>query len=256
MTFDCFMIFNELDLLEIRLNILDPYVNFFVIGESQQTFSGKEKPRYFEENKERFAKWEEKIIHVLIDEGSFPNAFERAGHQKDSLRKVLEHLEEQKEISDLDLVYFGDIDEIWKPQQLIIRDDIVYNLKQLNYCYYLNNRSSEEWVGTVVGAWKTIRQQSFNHWRANHTHELPNGGWHFTNMGGADQIRKKLEAYDHQEFNNEFIKNDIERKIESGEDYVGRSHDWQGRPFEMWISEFDLPQFVIDNKDKYKNLWK
>ncbi len=119
----------------------------------------------------------------------------------------------------------------------------------------MNNRSSEEWVGTFAGKWKTVKNNTVSHWRANHDNELEEGGWHFTNMGGADQIRKKLDAYDHQEFNNGEIRASIEQKIANGEDYVGRSRDWQGEPFAMWIDDIDLPQFIKDNKDTYKYLW-
>lgn len=66
--YDVFTFFNELDLLEIRLNILDPYVDYFVIVEATETFSGYPKPLYYEENKERFKKWKDKIIHYVIDD--------------------------------------------------------------------------------------------------------------------------------------------------------------------------------------------
>lgn len=56
MVYDCTQINNELDMLEIRLNILDPYVDFFVISEAEETFQGNPKPLYYLENKERFAK--------------------------------------------------------------------------------------------------------------------------------------------------------------------------------------------------------
>lgn len=248
MTFDCFMFFNELDLLEIRLSILDPYVDCFILGESRQTFSGKEKPLSYQENKERFAKWNHKIIHLIVPDKVTENAFDRAGFQKEYLKEGL--LESAAKTDDV--VYFGDLDEIWKPSP----SDKIYNLEQFNYSYFVNNRSSERWVGTIVGKWGEIKKESFNHWRATHTNELPDGGWHFTNMGGLEQIRKKLESYDHQEFNNENLKADLERKIENGEDYVGRSHDWQGKPFEMWIDEVDLPRYLLDNKEKYKELFK
>ena len=42
MIYDCFTFFNELDLLDIRLNILNDYVDKFVIVESTKTFTGKE----------------------------------------------------------------------------------------------------------------------------------------------------------------------------------------------------------------------
>ena len=66
MVIDIFPFFNELDLLEIRLNILNDYVDKFVICEANETFSGKLKPLYFKDNEERFAKWKDKIIHYVV----------------------------------------------------------------------------------------------------------------------------------------------------------------------------------------------
>lgn len=251
MIYDCFTFNGELDLLEIRLNILDKYVDRFVLYESEQTFSGKPKPLYYKENAVRYDRWAHKITWVEGFAKDFPDAFQRAGFQKDSIRESL--LESHIKVKDEDIIYFGDVDEIWKPQE--ITDNKVYNLRQLNYSYYLNNRSSEEWIGTIVGRWKTIKTKSFNHWRANHTNVLDGGGWHFQNLGGPDQIRRKLESYDHQEFNTEDIKEDVEFRMINGEDYVGRKLDWRGKPFRFWIDEVDLPQYLRDNKDKYAHLF-
>lgn len=244
MVFDCTQIYNELDLLEIRFNILDPYVDVFVIYESVETFSGKEKPLYLRENWDRFKKWHHKIIHGAGTVKSNPNlnAFERAAYQKDEIRGAL------KDCKPEDTIYYGDVDEIWTPQ----REE--GKLRQLAYSYYLNMRSSEDWQGTNVFKYKNIK--NLNEIRADHSNVLANGGWHFTNMGGADQIRKKLEAYDHQEFNQENIKQSIEEKMEKGEDYVGRTHDWRGNEFNMWISEVDLPQYLKDNKEQWKKLFR
>ena len=55
MTYDCFSFFNELDLLEIRLNVLKDAVDKFVLVEAGETHSGKPKPLYFKENEARFA---------------------------------------------------------------------------------------------------------------------------------------------------------------------------------------------------------
>ena len=248
-TFDTFCFFNELDVLEIRLNILDPYVDYFVIAECFETFSGKDKNLYYYENKDRFAKWNHKILHHVNQKYSTLDAFERAGFQKDNIREFIKY-----EAKNDDIVYFGDLDEIWKPKK--IKDDKVYNLKQLNYSYYLNNLSSEEWIGTIVGKWGTIKTNTLNHWRANHDNLLDNGGWHFSNMGGAEQIRKKLEAYDHQEFNTDSIKGDLERKMENNEDYLGRPHDYYGKPFEFKIDDSQLPDYLLENKEKWKHLFK
>ncbi len=253
MTYDLFSFFNELDLLEARLNILDPYVDKFVLCESRETFSGREKPLYFLENNERFTKWLPKIIHLVAPESTDNNdtSFDRAFKQKEFLKTGLE------DAKDYDTVYYGDLDEIWRPGPLdALLDEKVWNLRQLNYCYYLNQRSSEEWVGTIVGRWGVIKNGLLRDFRANHTNVLDNGGWHFTNAGGPDQIRKKLEAYDHQEYNHESIKNDIERKMAEGEDYVGRGVDWKGKPFEFWTDDSELPKYLLDNRLKYSHLFK
>lgn len=251
--FDCFSFFNELDLLELRLNILNPYVDYFVLAEAEETFTGKPKSLYYKENYERFAKWDHKILHLINENLDTGDPFTRAGYQKDRLREVL-----NVHAKDEDIVYFGDLDEIWKPQN--VTDDKVYNLTQFNYSYWLNNRSSEEWVGTIVGKWGTIKTNTLNHWRATHTNVLPDGGWHFTNMGGEEQIIKKIEAYDHA---NEVIPRlsqfegyGIKDRMEKGYDYLGRQFDYWGKPFEFHMEEENWPEYLKDNKEKYQHLCK
>ena len=62
MIYDCFPFFNELDILKMRLEIMDPIVDKFVIEEAAYTFSSEPKPLYFQENKEMFKKWEHKTL--------------------------------------------------------------------------------------------------------------------------------------------------------------------------------------------------
>jgi beta-1,4-mannosyl-glycoprotein beta-1,4-N-acetylglucosaminyltransferase len=237
MVYDCTQLFNELDLLEMRLNILDPHVDFFVIGESTQTFSGLKKPLYYKDNKERFSKWSHKIIHIEIPEIETGNVYERTAFQKDYLRTALESCGSE------DTIYYGDVDEIWNPQEEEGK------LRQLNYCYYINQRSSEDWQGTNVCRYKNLK--NLNELRADHSNILEDGGWHFTNMGGLEQLKKKIEAYDHQEMINDDVREKLQERIENGEDYLGRSRDWQGNPFTYWLDDSDLPEYVMNNKNKY-----
>ncbi|NDH67218.1 MAG: N-acetylglucosaminyltransferase, partial [Gammaproteobacteria bacterium] len=65
--FDCFIFFNELDLLELRLNTLDSHVDHFLIVESGITFQGEPKEFYYEKNKIRYQKFEHKIIHFKVE---------------------------------------------------------------------------------------------------------------------------------------------------------------------------------------------
>jgi len=242
MIYDCFTFFNELDLLEIRLNILDKHVDYFVLLESTETFSGKPKPAYYTENRKRFEKWEHKILNFVVQPKEFPNAFERAAYQKDAIRFGLKYCKPD------DIIYYGDVDEIWTPQTEEGK------LRQLNYSYFLNNRSSEDWQGTNVFKYKNIK--NLNEIRADHSNILEDGGWHFTNCMGYDNIIKKLEAYDHQEFNTDDVKKMLRERMENGQDYVGRTHDWLGVPFTFWVDETQLPEFLIKHKNDYKHLFK
>ncbi|MBO6167304.1 MAG: hypothetical protein J6P13_03005 [Kiritimatiellae bacterium] len=67
MIYDCFSFFNELDILEIRLNALKDVVDRFVLVEAVKTHSGQPKKLYFEENKDRYKPFLDKIIHVIVD---------------------------------------------------------------------------------------------------------------------------------------------------------------------------------------------
>ena len=69
--------FNELDVLEIRLAELDPVVDVFIIAEAAKTHSGEHKPLYFQENRERFAPWLDKIRHIVVKFPKLGGAWER-----------------------------------------------------------------------------------------------------------------------------------------------------------------------------------
>ena len=68
---DCFTFYNELDLLTYRLNILNDVVDYFVLVEATHTHIGKEKPLFYQENKHLFEKFNDKIIHVVVDDFSY-----------------------------------------------------------------------------------------------------------------------------------------------------------------------------------------
>ena len=70
---DCFIFYNELDMLTYRLNILNDIVDYFVLVEATHTFIGKEKPLFYQDNKHLFEKFNHKIIHVIVDD--FPHKY-------------------------------------------------------------------------------------------------------------------------------------------------------------------------------------
>ena len=279
--YDIFTFFNELELLDIRFHILDEHVDHFVVLECNETFSGLPKELFFENNKDSFKKFEHKIIHLITDDvpKDFTDAQARLETEKSDLKReviqqaltssnvppgMVHWLKEfyQKELirkafvgmGDDDFCFISDIDEIWNPSVGIdFNTDKILKLNQISYSYYLNNRSSEQWDGTLAARYSTLKNCCLNHLRANCKVELiyvNNGGWHFTNLGGSEQIKKKLESYGHQEFNNDLIKSQLQNRIERNQDFLGREHN------RLWIDESELPQYILENKKKHQNLWK
>lgn len=258
MIYDAILFYNELDLLEIRLNILNDYVDYFVITEATETFMGKTKPLYFKENIERFSKWRHKIIHQVVDD--FPNNkllyqfcynspnvgnkehfWVREMYQKESMIFPL-----KENCKDNDIVYVSDLDEIWNPEiQIKVKWDTVYRPIQTPYIGYLNNRISKNTgVGTRFGAYKTLKKYGINYFRTERevvSIPIEKGGWHFTFMGGIEMIKTKLQSYSHQEYNNDTIKNNIDSNIQTNVDFLNRGYT-------VWQDESDLPKYILDNK--------
>lgn len=266
MVIDAFYFFNELDLLEIRLNILDAHVDKFILIEFSTTYSGIPKESQYLKNKERYAKWNHKINHFIIDEQSASNDFKvmailnsnvgngesywvREFCLKESAMKCLIGLDDDS------VVYISDLDEIWNPETMVYKrlpDYIIVRPKQIGYYYYLNNRCSEEngWTGTIVANYRTIKDKCLNDLRTRSKTpfmEIENGGWHFGFIGGKEGAKKKLVASNHPEYN-EWIKS-IEYCVENNLDY-------RGRDFTYWIDEESLPQYLKDNKDKWIKLFR
>ena len=155
--FDSIIFYNELDLLELRMNILDSVVDYFVITEATKTFSGNPKPLYFQENKDRFKKWKHKIIHhVTVDDAEnyddliegklyhrplkedniyqLPHYYQRDVFQRDS--SIYGILKEAKED---DIILTSDTDEIPNPnalQSLVEWFDRNNHYIMVGPCYY------------------------------------------------------------------------------------------------------------------------
>ena len=166
--------------------------------------------------------------------------------QKESMRYSLTHL------LDNDTIFIGDADEIWNPDKIPPLGR--WKLEQKVYAYYLNNRSNEWWEGTSVMQYKDVKIDTLDNLRAHDSHRaytraptFKNDGWHFTNIGGVDFIKRKLQSYSHQEFNNPKIIDDLENKISKNIDFLGRD-------FIFKTDESEWPEWLKDNKEKYKHL--
>lgn len=258
---DVFTFNGEYDLLEIRLNILDKYVDEFVLVECATTFSGKPKPLYFDvathpEVYERFKKWEHKIKYHIVDENYSEEEIREArespatqfgrGHwmteflQKESIKKALTHL------NDHDRCFIGDVDEIWDVSALTLKQGVKLKLKV--YTYWLNNRSSEQFCGTLYTTYETIKNYCLNNLRnyAHKTHE--EHGWHFTSMGGYEKVKQKLtDGYTEETYANQAVMNNLQNAVVNNTDFLGRDFSYE-------IDESEWPLWLKENKDKYIHL--
>ncbi len=253
------MFCGEADLLEIRLNVLNPYVDTFVLVEANETFSGLPKPLYYEEHKERFAAFSEKIVHHVVEPYSEEEWIEaknspntggldhwcREYIQRENIKKGLI----KAGVQDEDTVFMGDVDEIPDPEIAHIVPAWPIRLKLEVYSYYLNNKSSEEFWGTVMAQWKDIKDVSLNAARSSFQRSDGYGGWHFTSMGGVDELKRKIESYGHQEFNTPQVKDNLGRVLEEGGDYIGRN-------FTFRIDESAWPEYLKNNRENYEHLCK
>lgn len=274
--YDVFPFYNELDVLELRLNILDPFVDYFVIGQANMTFSGREKPFYFDASDPRFAKFQSKIIEHRLSSDQASDPFQRDVYQKDSIRSVLDVA-----CQSADLVIFSDLDEIPNPLALdqaihAARSGYVAHLAQHLHYYYLDfrevsgtllsfsgefpNVKDRKWLGTKVVTYEGLSALQLSSLRSPEMiargQRIADGGWHFSYVGGLQEaslesrVREKIRDFAHQELNTAWNKLLLKRRLARGKDPFGR----RGARFERVKIDESFPEFLRTNLDRYSHL--
>ena len=190
------MFFNELELLKMRLEELDDVVDYFVLVESVETQRGGQKPLYFAGNAPLFEKFQSKIIYIANTE-KHPRMtpWEREHFQRNLISQGLKHCELQ------DIIMISDLDEIPRPSKIAFLSELlnkrIYRtiaFEQDQYLYQLNRPTpTVRWRGTVATTYRNFKKHEPQHFRdrRNLYYAISNGGWHFTWMGGVQQIREK-----------------------------------------------------------------
>lgn len=221
---DATLLFNEIDLLEIRLNELDPHVDHFVVVEGNLTFSGAPKPWFFPEYRTRFARFASKLVYHQADLGPpRPRATQSDRlvlevRQRNAIAAAVRTLSPARK----DIVIVSDVDEIPRaarvaelPERLARAD--VCPFVQLNHRGYINNRSTQRlnrraWVGSVACRYRLFLHAECQEIRMNYgaasrplreRHAgrgyIDDGGWHFSSLGGWEAASLKAQHSVHVE---------------------------------------------------------
>jgi beta-1,4-mannosyl-glycoprotein beta-1,4-N-acetylglucosaminyltransferase len=248
--YDCFPFFNELDLLEIRFNELYDTVDYFVISEATKTHGNKTKPLYFKLNEERFKKFLDKVIYIVVDDFPALDSWSIERHQREALSKGLVNC------NDNDIIITGDADEIPRAEALKQYNPKVGMacLRMHMHYYYLNCRSQIPWDWTRILTFKLLK--TIGHCQARYTPNympenlIDNAGWHFSFIGGTEKIIEKIEATAHQEYNIPQYKNKeaIIQMVEDGEDIFFR----EGIKYDYVDIGDGYPIFVKENIENYR----
>ena len=279
--FDSFIFFNELDLLELRLNILNDVVDYFVLTESPFTVSGNEKPLYYQDNKDRFGKFNDKIIHNITEE--IPDNFndylvkkpfhtdysssDESGTRYIDLPIRFQRAVYNRECSayglvkagaeDNDIVMTSDADEIINPYVIEDLDwfDSSHNYVALCRAFYfkLNYLYQENWKGTRLCTFEHLKSTTVDRLRTDwrQAYQIENAGWHWSFLGDADNVRLKLASYEHTENNISSNIDNMEQRIHEGMDPLGRSNR-----LEAVAIDDTFPEYIVQNQEKYSDLIK
>ena len=276
MVYDCIPFFNELDILNLRLHVLDPYVDKFIIEEATVTFSGEPKELCFEKNKEMFREFLPKIEYIVVDNSPVNTTTHlRDKFQKNALEKGLADAGEE------DMIILSDVDEIPNPK--VIQElkkhfdpDKVYHLAQrMFYCYINMEEVSGNllsitgefpgverrmWLGTKIFAKRSIPKDGIIQLReaevtAENAVRVADGGWHFGYMGSCHEtdvsrrVGTKVVAAAHQEYNTEDVLAEVKDRLILGEDIFGRN-----AVFQWAVVDESYPQYLLEHKSEYDYL--
>jgi hypothetical protein len=238
---DTFMLWDDLDLLELRLNILDPVMDLFVIAEGSTDHSGVKKPLHYEDNRERFAPWRDKIRYVTVFDmpGDGFTKWQREFHQRNAIMRGLDKCRTN------DLVFLSDLDEIPDPEMVRLNKYGGYH--QVYSLYYANMIcTTENWTGTAAMYYFQCQQLGMQAVRENrHTlQRVSPGGWHFAYMTPPEKIHQKIRTFAHEEWDKPEVHAQLEQRMKGNRDLFGM----HSKPLErIDIQTGYFPEFLKKN---------
>tara|TARA_A100001388_G_C28766304_1_gene500907 strand:- start:161 stop:1045 length:885 start_codon:yes stop_codon:yes gene_type:complete len=288
--FDTTTFFEEKLMMDLRFNILDPFVDKFIVCEATFSHSGKKKEIKFD--KKDFPKFEDKIVHIIINEDPVEktynqndnsnflrqNSIKRIETQRNYIAKALEDADKN------DYIIYSDNDEIPDLSKIDFKSNKakIILFKQKLFYYKFNLAYPKiDWFGSKscklkdlknISWLRNIKNRKYNLFRLDtlfskmkyiNLEIIEDGGWHFTNLKTPEELlRKYLNDEMHSEFE---LKNDdlkaIEYKIKNK--FINYDHlldtkssneKKQNNRFDLTKVNLDiLPNYILNNLEKYKS---
>jgi len=266
MIYDCFSYWDEDLLLDLRLNTLNNYVDYFVIVEGNKTWQNNLKKLRFDINK--FQKFKKKIIYVAVEDmpdGQDP--YLRENFQRNSIMRGL------SQSSENDLILISDLDEIPDPKKIkYFNKKMRYAVFQQKHFYYKFNLQSQMhplWLGSRICIKKYLKSPQWLRdlkfkkrpfWRLDKRYLnniIENGGWHFCNLKSPEDLLYKYknlcETNDPFHFKEKIEEKylnieEISKRVATGEDIIGRKDS-----FNKISLDNSFPDYLIKNKFLFKD---
>lgn len=253
--FDCFLYHNENLVLDIRLNTLSKYIHKFIIVESMFDHQGNKKKLNFKI--ENFQNFKNKIIYLIVEK--FPENISNWGRENYQRNFILNGL---NNADDDDLIIISDIDEIPDFSKINKINDYKYSVFEQKMFYYkinLQNKTNPFWYGSRACKKKylnspqwfrdqKVKIQPFWKFYKIKWNIIKNGGWHFSFLMSPENIKSKLSAYAHSEYNNSKYNN-----LSTIKNAIDQHIDLFNRPIKYEKVDFDhsFPEYILKNKQKF-----
>ena len=284
--FDCTTYFEEDLMMDVRFNILDEYVDTFIVCESKYSHSGKEKKINFDLN--NFPKFKNKIKHIILENEPSNLIDESKAHPEDQRTNSVKRIMQQRDFiqsglsnaSKDDIIMYSDNDEIPNLENLnfekIKNKIVIFNQKIFYYKFNLLYPSLD-WYGTKCCRFKNLKSISwlrdvkpkkykffrldvmFSNYKFIDLKIVQNGGWHFSSVKNLQGLLKKFENDEmHAEYKSRKVDSkEIERLLK--EKKINYNHFMDSKDINRNFSEFSLekvdlkqlPKFLQENSEKY-----
>ena len=285
--FDCTTFYSEELMLDVRFNVLDPFIHKFIVVESIFSHSGKKKKLNFDINK--FSKFKDKIIYLVIEnepDGLINSENLSSGDKRmNSIKRIEQSYNFMSKgivsANDDDLICISDNDEIpnFNSKNFKTSKNNIFIFEQL-FFYYKFNLFYDliPWYGTKACkkkylksfSWlRNLKNKKYPYWRIDTLFSnlkqrdlqiVKNGGWHFTNVKTPEEIFEKLSNFGHHnEFEESGISiNDIKESIKNK--FVNYDHSADLRKNNKYAFKYKLkniedkylPEYLTKNKEYFK----